>query len=141
MTDDVKLTEAEYQLLLNRIKKKTAIIKEQKTLLNLALDAGRVGLWSWDRDRDTDVLTWDRRMCEMWDVDFAEPKTYETFISRLLPEDQKRVQHAIDQCIAQNDYYDITYTIVVSDGARKLIHARGCMIGNKLAGVCFEKVY
>ncbi len=134
-----KITEEEYQLLLARLRQKNAIVKEQRELLDLALDAAHIGSWSWDTEKD--YLVWDERMCKLFDADFDEKKDIDTFLTRVASFDQERVKEALAACINEGDFYELTYTIIwPSDKSKHFIHARGYLKRGKLSGICFNVV-
>lgn len=114
--------------------------REVDVRLDLALTLTGIGMWDWEVEADR--LTWDDRMCALFDEPVETRKTYETFFGKLIPEDRARVQTAIDQALAGAPY-EIDYTIVVGDGSHRKIHARGLRHPDtdkpeKLIGVCME---
>lgn len=113
--------------------------RESDVRLDLALTVAGVGMWDWDIEPD--VLTWDRRMCRLFGEPVGTAKTYDTFFDKVIPEDQKRVQEAVNQSLVTGVPYDVNYTISLRDGSTRLIHARGLRHPNtenykKLIGVC-----
>ena len=113
--------------------------REYQKRLDLALTIAGVGMWDWEMESDT--LTWDDRMCELFDEPVDTKKDYNTFFNRVVPEDRPRVQEAIDNALA-GDTYDICYGIRLNDGSTRQIHARGLLHVNggppTLLGVCLE---
>ena len=113
--------------------------REQQKRLDLALDLAGVGMWDWEPA--SNKLTWDERMCELFDEPVDSTKTYETFFNKVHSEDQAEVQSAIDAALA-GETYDITYRILSDGRCCKWIHARGLLHKNggppKLIGVCVE---
>lgn len=113
--------------------------REYQKRLDLALTIAGVGMWDWEMRSDT--LTWDDRMCELFDEAVDTKKDYNTFFNRVIPEDQPRVQEAVNDALA-GDTYDIFYTIRLNDGSSRKIHARGMLHVNggppTLIGVCME---
>lgn len=113
--------------------------REYQKRLDLALTLTGVGMWDWEMLSDT--LTWDSRMCELFDEPEDTPKTYHTFFDKVVPKDKVKVQTAIDAALL-GQTYDIRFRIKPSDDCCKWIHARGLLHKNggppKLIGVCME---
>lgn len=113
--------------------------REAQKRLDLALDLAGVGMWDWEMESNT--LTWDKRMCDLFEEPCDTEKTYDTFFDKVIPKDKVKVQTAIDAALL-GEVYDITYRIKTSGGCCKWIHARGLLHRNggppKLIGVCVE---
>ncbi|MGD9727422.1 MAG: PAS domain-containing protein [Nitrospira sp.] len=113
--------------------------REYLKRLDLALTIAGVGMWDWEMSSDT--LTWDGRMCELFDEPVEGIKTYNTFFDKIVPQDREMVQEAINNALA-GATYDVRYCIELSDGSRRRIHARGLLHKNggppTLIGVCLE---
>lgn len=112
--------------------------REQQKRLDLALDLAGVGMW--DLDVDTKELIWDDRMCDLFGESKCAIKTYDIFVSKVVPEDRRKFKSAITRAM-KGKTFDITYRIDPGDDCCKWIHARGLLHTNgvnKLIGVCLE---
>jgi len=94
--------------------------------LRLAVESA--GLGTWDFDPVTQRSRWDERCKEIFGLPSATQVDYETFLSRLHPEDRERtdriVQRALDP--ASGGTYNVEYrTVELDDGVEHWVAARG----------------
>jgi len=94
--------------------------------LRLAVESA--GLGTWDFDPVTRRSRWDERCKEIFGLPSATQVDYETFLSRLHPEDRERtdriVQRALDP--ASGGTYNVEYrTVELDDGVEHWVAARG----------------
>lgn len=95
-------------------------LRELSDRLELALQAGNIGVWEWDVTND--VLVWDDRMYELFDVPRSvQPLSYQTFISRVHPDDRSPVEAALQNAIANSTKFDCEFRIVLDDGTIRFI--------------------
>jgi PAS domain S-box-containing protein len=95
-------------------------LREVSDRLELALQAGNIGVWEWDVTND--VLVWDDRMYELFDVPpSVQSLSYQTFISRVHPEDRPHVDAALEKAIANSEKFDCEFRIVLDDGTIRFI--------------------
>ena len=119
--------------------------------LKTVLNAAGAGIWDWEIDSDT--LRWDRRMVKLFDYDESDFEkddegwfmcNYSHFIDRVHPDDRRRVQDRIDDCLSVNIPYRVTYRVIGRDGREFLvIQASGDVHTGKvgperLVGVCIS---
>jgi PAS domain-containing protein len=115
--------------------------READVRLDLALSASGVGMWDWEVGHD--ILVWDSRMCRLFGEPESTAKDLDTFLLKVIPEDRERVKEAVDATLMTGKPYAVFYTIVLPDGSRRKIHARGARHplqgeAEKLIGVCVE---
>lgn len=82
----------------------------------LALRAGRVGTWRWDIV--SGVVDWDASMCELFGFGPDEfDGTYETYASRLHPEDREAVEASVRRTIDERaPGNDLEHRVMLPDG-------------------------
>ena len=90
--------------------------------LRLALDAARLGDWSWDAV--TDMVTYSPRAAAIFDMAPGDAITWTDLRARLHPDDRERARVAVETAIANSCDYDIEYRILTSAG-EKWVAARG----------------
>ena len=74
----------------------------------------------------TGELFWSKEHCRIFGVDSdASRQSYESFLSRIHPEDRDFVRRTVDAAIRQTAQFDIEYRIVRPDGSIRYIHASG----------------
>lgn len=145
------------QSTLQRLKELTTqleVSESKESLLALrlktVLNAAGAGIWDWEIGSDT--LRWDSRMVKLFDYEEDKLKTdkegwflvkYRHFITRVHPDDRRRVQDRIDDCLKDNKPYRVTYRVIDREGREFLvIQASGDVHSSKtgqperLVGVC-----
>ncbi|MFZ0695327.1 MAG: PAS domain-containing protein, partial [Alphaproteobacteria bacterium] len=118
-------------------------LRASQTMLATAEHIARVGSWNWNIV--TNELIWSDEMCRMFGY---TPGTftdvYQGWMVCVHPDDQKRVQEAIDAAVAGLKPYDIEYPIVGRDGAQRIIHAKGVIFCDesgkpvRMVGTCHD---
>jgi PAS domain S-box-containing protein len=90
---------------ITRLKTAEQALRESREQVALALDAGDVGVWRWDRT--TDLVTWDKKLCSMFGLTPEEaPKTVAEFLA-LVSEDQRAAMSAhISSALTSGVYLD-----------------------------------
>lgn len=102
-------------------------VKEQQ--LALALEASRMGLWTWNVPEDQ--VTWDAAAKRIFDwPEDSDNIRYEDFQKRVHPSDRERVDRTVAAAIESGEYPDLTCRIVLPDGSTRWILAKGKVIKN-----------
>tara|TARA_R110002094_G_scaffold104568_1_gene103885 strand:+ start:290 stop:760 length:471 start_codon:yes stop_codon:yes gene_type:complete len=144
------------QSTLQRLKELTTQLEVSETKesllalrLKTVLDAAGAAIWDWEVG--SDILRWDSKMIKLFDYEESRFKIddegwfllkYKHFISRVHPDDRRRVQDKIDACLSDNIPYRITYRVIDKDGNEHLvIQASGDVHSTtskpeRLVGVC-----
>ena len=92
--------------------------------LKLVNTAAGIGVWDWNLDDGT--LTWDATLCALYGVtpeDSAHGLTYETWRSRVHPDDLEPAEARLQDAIRQQTSFDHTFRIVRADGSLCWIHS------------------
>ncbi|WP_428526007.1 bifunctional diguanylate cyclase/phosphodiesterase [Roseibium sp.] len=98
--------------------------------LRLALDTSKIGIWEYHLE--TGVLTWDRRMKELYDVpENTDPSGYNIWSDRLHPEDRERAEAEYWSAIHSNGVYHSEFRVMLQDGSLRWIRAIGAVHQNK----------
>ena len=90
--------------------------------LQLALDAGELGDWSWDPA--TDLVTFSARLGEIFGLPHS-PITWAKMRESLHEEDQDRARVAVEHSLASRTDYRIEYRVHRPDGDTVWVAARG----------------
>ena len=102
-------------------------LHETAQRLNLALTAGRLGIWEWEIKND--VLIWNDRMYELYGVPgHSSPIGFERWEKSIHPDDRINTLNALQLAIAGAKDYDIQFRIVHPDNVVKHIKANGLVI-------------
>jgi PAS domain S-box-containing protein len=101
-------------------KRREKVLKGAQHDLNHAQAVGKIGSWRLDIKRN--VLLWSDENHRIFGVPKGTPMTYETFLSRVHPDDRKHVDRKW-QAGLQGELYDIEHRIIV-DGEVKWVREK-----------------
>lgn len=102
---------------------------ESQQQFKLALQAARMGYWSWDLQ--TNVVRWSENLEPMHGLQKgAFGGTFDEFSKFVHPDDRKSVQQNIQKAIDEHLDYHIEFRIVWPDGSIHWIHGRGQVFYN-----------
>ena len=118
-------------------------LRESAERLQLALEAGRMGVWEWDMASGR--VTWSTGLEAIHGL---APNTFggtfEAYIADAHPEDRPLVMQSITRSLQEKVDHDIEYRIVRPDGGTRWVQGKGRVIqdprGNVLgmSGVCMD---
>ncbi len=92
--------------------------------LELATRAAQIGVWDWNILRNE--LVWDDRMFALYGVKKEEfYAAYDTWLSRIHPDDRRRCDEAIQEALHKGKPYDIDFRIRWPDSTVRVIKASG----------------
>jgi PAS domain S-box-containing protein len=95
--------------------------------LRLALEAGGMGVWDWNRYADT--VSWSKEHFTVMGLPpFSVQPTYQTWASCVHPEDLPRAEAAMGRAIAEKKEYQCEYRVILPDGATRWVEARGTLV-------------
>ncbi len=94
-------------------------LREQEEKVRLAVEATRMGLWSWDLLENS--VQWDARVCEIYGRPSA-PATYEEWRGCIAPEDFDRVIGSVERAVATGVYEPIEYRARSSTGELRWVY-------------------
>ena len=101
-------------------------LKSSEHRLRIALDAGRLG--HWDLDLTTGAMTASDICKENFGAAAVGDFTFEDLHAAIAPEDQPRMQAAIEQTTATGSDHDGEYRIVKPDGTSGWVLIRGRLV-------------
>ncbi len=97
-----------------RRKAERARIRSEQRL-ELALNAGRIGVWDWDVIRDQ--IEWSDLVYDIHGVERGKfPGRVEDFARLIHPEDRDRINAAISGALRKDDHYDAEFRVIHPDG-------------------------
>jgi signal transduction histidine kinase/CheY-like chemotaxis protein len=110
-----------------RMKRVEAELRESRARLEVALDAGRVGLWRWDAVRD--VVDWDNRLCAMFGLSPDNtPRVRADWLALIPPDLRERMDAHIDEALRTGIYPDFELPVGPASSRRWFIVRGGPMI-------------
>ncbi|EPR9025993.1 diguanylate cyclase [Cronobacter dublinensis] len=86
--------------------------------ITLANEAGGIGIWEWELG--TDVIAWDQRMFELYEVPPHTRPTYQLWKSRLLKEDVAQAEATIQEALCSRVPFKLEFRIQVKNGVRHI---------------------
>ena len=99
-------------------------LRESEERLQLALEAGGMGVWDWDTC--SNALEWSSEHFTIMGLKpFSVTPTYQTWVDRVHPDDRPSVSAAIARAIAERSHYRAEYRIVLPDGSQRWVISRG----------------
>ncbi|HWN98526.1 MAG TPA: sigma 54-interacting transcriptional regulator, partial [Blastocatellia bacterium] len=109
-------------------------LRESEERLRLALQAGQMGAWDWERS--TNRLKWSREHFTIMGLaPFSLEPTYQTWAERVHPDDHARAMSAIQKAIREHTEYWSEYRVVWPDGTVRWVESRGLPLYDA-AGEC-----
>ncbi|EMI20597.1 sensory box sensor histidine kinase/response regulator, partial [Rhodopirellula maiorica SM1] len=117
-------------------------LQEGKERLNLALEAGRVGVWEWELN--TNTFTWDSTTRQILGVDPHVEIDFDLFAAALHPDDRDRVTQLVNNSLRTGCRYDTQYRVLHQDGTIHYVRAKGNVIygtnakPERFLGVCLD---
>jgi PAS domain S-box-containing protein len=103
-------------------------LRENQERLSLLIDAGELGTWDWDMQKDT--VVWSDRRLALFGLPPGTPMTYERFLQAIHPDDRDRVDNAIQAALKSSSDYKIDMRTVWPDGSIHWIASRGRIYGD-----------
>jgi PAS domain S-box-containing protein len=92
--------------------------------LELAIDAGGVGIWDWDVR--TNEVVWTDNVERLFGLEPGEFEgTFESFLDRIHPDDREPVRYGVTTALEQSTSYDAELRVVWPDGSIHWIIAVG----------------
>jgi PAS domain S-box-containing protein len=111
-------------------------LRANEEQLRLAVDAGGVGLWSWDTR--TDAVQWEDSMCAIFGLAAGvAPAGREGYLALIHSDDRVRSSERIARGMAVGRWED-EYRIVRPDGAVRWVLAKGSVVGQLFLGAVLD---
>jgi PAS domain S-box-containing protein len=98
-------------------------LREIAERLQLALTAGGLGDWRWDKE--TDIVTLGPRTAEIFGIPYAETMTRESMRRNAHDDDRVRVNQEVERALAEHSQYNIEYRVAHPDGTLHWVVSRG----------------
>ncbi|MFC3675378.1 sensor histidine kinase [Ferrovibrio xuzhouensis] len=100
--------------------------EEMTQMLQLAIEASGIGIWSYDFD--TDKTTFDARMNELWGrTDDSSPITRETWLACIHPDDRAMMAARADAVRDGNSDFELEHRIVLPDGRIRHLYVQSVL--------------
>ena len=97
---------------------------ESREELRLALDAGHMGTWVWDRRSGR--VTRDRNLQELYGLPAeAAAGSFEEWVQLVHPDDRDRVIGEVERALAESGTYELEHRVIRADGQVRWLERRG----------------
>lgn len=103
---------------ITELKKTEAINRRLMQRITLANEAGGIGVWDWNLR--TGRISWDKRMCEIYQLPEDAQPTYDTWADMLLPADRQMATDAFNLATLTPAPLDIHFRINTASGIRHI---------------------
>ncbi|ENM2866610.1 diguanylate cyclase [Citrobacter koseri] len=103
---------------INDLKHTERVNKRLMERITLANEAGGIGIWEWELRPD--VISWDKRMFELYEVPPHIKPTWQLWHDCLLPEDRAPTEKIIRESLAARLPFKLEFRIGVKDGIRHI---------------------
>ncbi|WP_417715136.1 putative bifunctional diguanylate cyclase/phosphodiesterase [Roseibium salinum] len=114
---------------IRELKRRQLQMESLSQRLKLALDTSKIGIW--ELNLGTGELTWDERMCELYDIPAGrDTSQYDVWAESLHPEDLKRAEKEYWDAINTGGTYHSDFRVILQDGTTRWIRAIGAVHTN-----------
>lgn len=103
---------------INDLKHTEWINKRLMERITLANEAGGIGIWEWDLS--SDVISWDKRMFDLYEVQQHVKPTYKVWADCILAEDLPSAEKVVRESLQARLPFKMEYRIKVKDGIRHI---------------------
>jgi len=102
--------------------------------LRLAIDAGRLGTFRWERA--SGLVVWDDKLEALFGLAPGTFEgTFEAYVSLLHPDDRERVLGVVEDAVATRDAYEVEHRVVWPDGSVHWLQGSGHVTVDALGNV------
>jgi len=104
-------------------------MKDLTNRLLMATNSANMGIWDWDIEKD--YLQWDEGMRRIYQINSLEfGSVYDSWLSRLHPEDRQRTNEELQQTVRGENVYDTEFRIIGDNLSVRYIRATGLIERN-----------
>ncbi|MEP6617047.1 MAG: PAS domain-containing protein [Ginsengibacter sp.] len=105
-------------------------LKENEARLNLALEAGNIGVWDWDIL--SNKIKWTDKVYQIHEVEKnAFDGEFVSYVTRIYDEDKSRVEKAIQSALENKIPYNIEFRILTATGKLKWVFTSAKVLFDK----------
>ncbi|RKQ40765.1 diguanylate cyclase [Enterobacter sp. R1(2018)] len=103
---------------INDLKHTEWVNKRLMERITLANEAGGIGIWEWDLT--SDVISWDKRMFDLYELPPHVKPTYKLWAECILTEDLPQTEKIVRESLRARMPFKLEYRIKVKDGIRHI---------------------
>jgi PAS domain S-box-containing protein len=107
-----------------KVAERTAALRESETKLEEAQRIAHVGYW--DRDLDTDLVTWSDETYRIFGLRPSERNLTLAQVAELIhPDDRPKMLEAVGETLQGGARYDVEYRAIRPNGEVRIVHSQG----------------
>ncbi|WP_253383793.1 diguanylate cyclase [unidentified bacterial endosymbiont] len=103
---------------INDLKQTEWVNKRLMERITLANEAGGIGIWEWDLEPD--VISWDKRMFELYEIPAHIRPTWQLWHESILPEDREHAEQVLRDSLIARLPFKLEFRIRVKEGVRHI---------------------
>jgi diguanylate cyclase (GGDEF)-like protein/PAS domain S-box-containing protein len=103
---------------INDLKHTEWVNKRLMERITLANEAGGIGIWEWELEPD--LISWDKRMFEMYDVPSHLKPTWQLWYNCVVEEDREHAEQTIRNALRARAPFKLEFRIQVKEGIRHI---------------------
>jgi diguanylate cyclase (GGDEF)-like protein/PAS domain S-box-containing protein len=103
---------------INDLKHTEWVNKRLMERITLANEAGGIGIWEWDLG--TDVISWDKRMFDLYEIPPHVKPTYSLWLECIVPEDAPMAEKTVRDALQARVPFKMEYRVHVKEGIRHI---------------------
>ncbi|MBN6046105.1 diguanylate cyclase [Citrobacter sp. ku-bf4] len=103
---------------INDLKHTEWVNKRLMERITLANEAGGIGIWEWELEPD--IISWDKRMFELYEVPAHVKPTWSVWYDCVIPEDREYAEKVVRDSLAARLPFKMEFRIAVKDGVRHI---------------------
>ncbi len=103
---------------INDLKQTEWVNKRLMERITLANEAGGIGIWEWELEPD--IISWDKRMFELYEIPSHIKPTWQLWYDRIIPEDRAETERVIRDSLVARIAFKLEFRINVKEGVRHI---------------------
>ncbi|WP_230350725.1 diguanylate cyclase [Lelliottia sp. WAP21] len=103
---------------INDLKQTEWVNKRLMERITLANEAGGIGIWEWDLEPD--VISWDKRMFELYGIPAHIKPTWQLWHDCVIPEDRAHAEQVLRDALSARVPFKLEFRIRVKEGVRHI---------------------
>ncbi len=103
---------------INDLKHTEWVNKRLMERITLANEAGGIGIWEWELE--SDLISWDKRMFEMYEIPSHLKPTWQLWHNCLVEEDREQAERIIRNALTARSPFKLEFRIHVKEGIRHI---------------------
>lgn len=103
---------------INDLKHTEWVNKRLMERITLANDAGGIGIWEWDLEPD--VISWDKKMFELYEIPPHIKPTWQIWHDAMVPEDRAHAEQVVRDSLMARVPFKLEFRIRVKEGVRHI---------------------